>query len=147
MNTFKFTNAKGKVTFGRYQIRPETGDQSLSKDQDAKADPNYLTQEIRERVAQAPVWFKLFLEIAEEGDDLDNPSVAWPESRKKMELGSIEITRAVADNVAAERQLFFQPGALPSGIERPGSDDQGPYGRLSGLVRAPQGRVKRFCRT
>jgi catalase len=23
----------------------------------------------------------------------------------------------VADNVAAERQLFFQPGALPSGIE------------------------------
>ncbi len=117
VNTFKFTNAKGKEVFGRYQIRPETGDQSLSKDADAKADPNYLTQEIRERVAKAPVWFKLFLEVAEEGDDLDNPSVAWPESRKKLELGSIEVARAVADNVAAERNLFFQPGALTSGIE------------------------------
>ncbi len=117
VNTFKFTNAKGKVTFGRYQIRPETGDQSLSHDQEAKADSNYLTNEIRKRVDRAPVWFKLFLEIAEEGDDLDNPSVAWPESRQKMELGSVEIIRAVADNVAAERQLFFQPGALPSGIE------------------------------
>jgi len=117
VNTFKFTNAQGKVVFGRYQIRPETGDQSLSKDADAKADPNYLSQEIRERVANAPVWFKLFLEIAEEGDDLDNPSVAWPESRKKLALGSIEVVRAVADNVAAERNLFFQPGALTSGIE------------------------------
>jgi catalase len=117
VNTFKFTNAKGKATFGRYQIRPEAGDRSLPKEEDAKADPNYLSKEIRERVSRAPVWFKLFLEIAEEGDDLDNPSIAWPESRTKVELGSIEITEAVANNVAAERNLFFQPGALTSGIE------------------------------
>jgi catalase len=117
VNTFKFTNAQGKVTYGRYQIRPEAGDDFLTKDEDAKADPNYLSQEIRERVARAPVWFRLFLEIAEEGDDLDNPSIAWPQTRTKFELGSIEVTNAVADNVSAERRLFFQPGALTSGIE------------------------------
>ncbi len=117
VNTFKFTNAKGKETFGRYQIRPEAGDRSLPKAEDAKADPNYLSAEIRQRVSRAPVWFKLFLEIAEEGDDLDNPSIAWPETRTKLLLGTVEITRAVADNVSAERKLFFQPGALTSGIE------------------------------
>lgn len=117
VNTFKFTNAQGQVKFGRYQIRPEAGDDFLNEVEDAKADSNYLSQEIRERVARAPVWFRILLEIAEEGDDLNNPSVAWPQSRTKVELGSVEITRAMADNVAAERKLFFQPGALTSGIE------------------------------
>jgi len=31
VNTFKLTNDKGKVTYGRYQIRPLEGDQSLRK--------------------------------------------------------------------------------------------------------------------
>jgi catalase len=117
VNTFKFTNAKGEVTFGRYQIRPVGGEQSLSKEEVAKADPNYLSKEIRERVIRGPVRFKLVLEIAEEGDRLDDPSIAWPATRRKVELGTIEITKAVANNAAAERQLLFLPGALPPGIE------------------------------
>jgi catalase len=117
VNTFKFTNAKGKITFGRYQIQPLAGDQSLPKAEVAKANPNYLSKEIRERVTRGPVRFKLVLEIAEKGDKLDDPSIAWPPTRTKVELGTIEITKAVADNAAAERQLLFLPGALPPGIE------------------------------
>jgi catalase len=117
VNTFKFTNAKGAVTFGRYQIRSVDGDQSLPKAEVAKADPHYLAQEIRRRVARGPVRFTLVLEIAEHGDKLDDPSIAWPPTRRKVELGIIEITQAVADNAAAERQLLFNPGGLPPGIE------------------------------
>ncbi|HLX36185.1 MAG TPA: catalase, partial [Candidatus Binataceae bacterium] len=40
VNTFTFTNASGKATFGRYQIRPTAGEQFLSKDQIASADAN-----------------------------------------------------------------------------------------------------------
>jgi len=117
VNTFKFTNEKGKITFGRYQIRPVDGDKSLPQEEVAKADPNYLSKEIRERVTQGPVRFKLVLEIAEKGDKLDDPSIAWPTTRTKVELGTIEITKTVADNAAAECQLLFLPGALPPGIE------------------------------
>jgi catalase len=117
VNTFKFTNAKGTVTFGRCQIQPLEGNQSLPKAEVAKADPNYLSKEIRERVTRGPIRFKLVIEIAEEGDKLDDPSFAWPPTRTKVELGTIEITKAVADNAAAERQLLFLPGALPTGIE------------------------------
>jgi len=117
VNTFKFTNAKGTVTYGRYQIRPVDGDKSLPKEEVAKADQNYLSREIKERVDRGPVRFKLFLQIAEPGDNLDNPSIAWPDKRKQVELGTIEITKAVADNAAAERQLLFLPAALPAGIE------------------------------
>ena len=117
VNTFKFTSAEGKVTFGRYQIRPEAGDHSLTQDEIAKADPNYLSQEIKQRTANGPVIFKLLLQIAEQGDDLDNPSVAWPDSRTRIELGTIEITKPVDSNADAERTLLFLPGALPAGIE------------------------------
>ncbi len=117
VNAFKFTNAKGEVTYGRYQIRPFAGDHSLPKDELAKAAPDYLAKEVRERVAHGPIEFKLMLEIAEPGDKLDDPSVAWPPTRRKIELGTIEITQAVSDNAAAERQLLFLPAALPPGIE------------------------------
>jgi catalase len=117
VNTFRFTNAQGTVTFGRYQIRAADGDKSLSTAEVAKADPSYLTKEIRERVACGPVRFTLVLEIAEQGDKLDDPSIAWPPTRRKVELGTIEITQAVIDSAAAERQLLFNPGALLPGIE------------------------------
>jgi catalase len=117
VNTFKFINGKGTVTFGRYQIRPEDGDQSLPKAETAKVYPNYLSKEIRERITKGPIRFKLLLQIAEQGDELDDPSIAWPDARKRVELGTIEITQAVADNAAAELKLLFIPGALPPGIE------------------------------
>src|SRR5207249_6389765 len=36
INTFKFTNAKGVATFGRYQLRPVSGEKFLSKEQVSK---------------------------------------------------------------------------------------------------------------
>jgi catalase len=117
VNAFKFTNAQGAITFGRYQIRPEAGDRSLPKEELGKAAPNYLSQEMRERLTRGAVRFKLLLEVAEAGDHVEDPSIAWPQSRTKVELGSIEITSAVADSAAAEGRLLFNPANLPNGIE------------------------------
>ena len=83
----------------------------------AKAAPNYLSLEIRERLARGAVKFKLLLEIAEAGDNVEDPSIAWPQSRTKVELGTIEITGVVADSAAAEGRLLFNPANLPGGIE------------------------------
>ena len=116
VNTFKFTNAQGAVTFGRYQIRPVDGDRFLPHAEVTKAGPDYLSKEIGERLTRGPVRFKLLLEVARPGDKVGDPSIAWPETRIKVELGSIEITQAVAD-IAAERRLLFLPGAVAPGIE------------------------------
>src|SRR5580693_884528 len=88
-NTFKFTNAQGTVKFGRYQIRPGAGEHVLSAEQAAKADPNYLSKELRERVGRGPIVFTLRLQIAEPEDKLDDPSIAWPDARSTVELGTI----------------------------------------------------------
>jgi catalase len=117
VNTFKFTNAQGVVTFGRYQIRPEAGEHFLSKDEIAKADPNYLSAEIRERVGRGAIRFNLGLQIADAGDKLEDPSITWPETRRKVQLGTVEIDKLVPVSAAAQRDLLFNPIALPAGIE------------------------------
>jgi catalase len=117
VNTFKFTNASGKITNGRYQFLPSSGGHYLSDSQAAAAAPNYLTGEILARVKEGPVKFKFLVQIAEQGDKLDDPSIAWPASRRTVELGTISITKAVADNDAAQRELLFLPNAVPVGIE------------------------------
>ena len=117
VNSFKFTNAKGDVTVGRYQLQPVAGEHFLTKEQLAAMGPDYLTTEIRQRVRGGPVKFKLLLQVAAQDDKIDDPSIAWPDTRKKVELGTLAITKAVADSQTAEKKLLFMPGTLVSGIE------------------------------
>lgn len=117
INSFKFTNAKGAATFARYQLQPQAGAQYLTKEQVSTMGSDYLTNEIRERARRGPIKFKLLVQVAERDDKVDNPTIAWPDARKKVELGTITITKAVADSQAAEKKLLFMPGALVPGIE------------------------------
>ena len=117
INAFKFTNAKGVATHVRYQLQPAAGTKFLSQEQLATRGPDYLTEEIRERVKRGPVKFTLLAQVAEPGDAVDNPTIVWPDTRRRVKLGTISITKAVADSQAAEKKLLFVPGALVPGIE------------------------------
>lgn len=117
VNTFRFIDAKGVVTYGRYQFLPMDGDHYLSDEAADKVAPAFLQSEIRQRVTHRPVRFRLVLQIAQPGDKLDDPSIAWSSAHRTVELGRISITKAVADNVLAQRHLLFMPNALPPGIE------------------------------
>ncbi len=104
VNTFKFTNATGKMTYGRYQIIPVAPAEYLTDDQAKKQEPNYLQAEITQRVSKSPIQFKLMLQIAEKDDHVDDPSVAWPDSRQKIELGTISITKVIPDSAARREE-------------------------------------------
>ncbi len=78
---------------------------------------DYLASEIGQRVARAPVKFRLMLQIAQSGDVLNDPSVAWPDSRRTVELGVLFITKLAPDNNEAQHRLLFLPNALPASIE------------------------------
>jgi catalase len=116
VNAFKFTNAKGAVTFGRYQILPVGGEKILTQEQASKMGPDYLVDEIGERVRRGPVKFKLLLQVAEAADKIDDPSIAWPDSRKKVELGTIAITKTTTESHTGDKFLFL-PGTVVPGIE------------------------------
>jgi len=117
VNAFKFTNAKGKTCFIRYQILPEAGEHSLSDDAAGKAAPNYLMDELPARVVKAPVKFKLLAQIANEGDNINDPTTVWPAANRVVELGTIVLNKAVADQAGEQKKILFNPVALPAGIE------------------------------
>lgn len=117
VNAFKFTNEKGRAHFIRYQFIPVEGEHLITAEQMATAGPEYLQQEIKNRVAQHPVQFKLYAQIAEAGDKPDDPSIAWPAERKKVLLGIIEIKKLADNTAAGDKALSFTPNNIPEGIE------------------------------
>jgi catalase len=120
-NAFIFVNSKGQKQAGRYQIIPVGGSQYLD-DATAKAkSPSFLSEELQPRLSKAPAKFRLLLQLAEAGDQTNDSSEVWPDSRKTIELGIITINSVVPDSAAAERELAFDPTRLVDGIEL--SDD------------------------
>ena len=117
VNAFKFTNAKGVSRYARYQIIPAAGEHALSDAEAAKAAPNYLMDELPQRIAQGPVKFRLVAQVAGEGDSLDDPTSTWPPDRKIVALGTITLTKTVKDQATAQKLIMFSPLNLTAGIE------------------------------
>ncbi len=78
--------------------------------------PNYLAEEIGERVKHGPIRFVWYAQLAQDPDVIDDPSIAWPQSRKLVRLGVLSIDRLDGNTQAADRSLLFLPGNVPSGI-------------------------------
>ena len=117
VNSFKFTNAKGVSHFTRYQFIPEDGAHYLTAEETAAANPDYLQKEIPIRVAKHSIKFKMYAQVAEDADKIEDPSIAWPTGRKLVFLGTIEIKNMAANTVASDKALFFIPNNIPIGIE------------------------------
>jgi catalase len=116
INAFEFTNANGEKSYVRYQIVPLGGQEALSPSQLAKAGPNYLFDELSERLKRTQPKFRLIAQIAARDDVINDPSVIWPDDRKLVELGIIHLETLVPNNIEAEKTLAFNPLILLDGI-------------------------------
>jgi len=114
---FKFINAEGAITYGRYRIVPVAGVKHLSDDQVKDRSADYLMDEITERLKKAPVQYKILLQIAEPGDVTDDATARWPEDRKIVEMGTIELTAPVEDSAAEQQHIIFDPIPRIDGLE------------------------------
>jgi catalase len=117
LHAYRFLDADGGARFGRYRFEPEAGEAWLDA-QEAKAKPHeYLADELRERLAAGPVVFSLRLQLAEEGDVTDDPTVEWPEEREVVELGRLELTGLDTERDRGDDILVFDPVRVTDGIE------------------------------
>jgi catalase len=87
----------------------------------AKRPPDFLMQELPDRLKRGPVTFHLKAQLAAAGDSTKDPTKPWPDDRKVVELGVLTIDKAVPNSAEAEKKLLFLPGELTDGIEQ--SDD------------------------
>jgi len=66
VSAFEFTNAAGKSRYGRYRVLPLAGNEYLDETEAAARSPNFLFDEIKERVAKEPVRFRIAVQLAED---------------------------------------------------------------------------------
>jgi catalase len=111
-----FINQAGRKQPFRYIIAPEKI-VHLTRDEAAKKSPNYLIDDVPVRLAKGPITFHIKAQLAAPGDQTRDPTQPWPDDRKVVDLGTLTITRTVADSDAVQKKLLFIPGRLTDGIE------------------------------
>jgi catalase len=117
LHAFRFVNADGGESFVRYTWEPEGGEATLSADDAAGRGPDYLQKELADRLEHGPAAFALSVAIAEEGDPLEDPTAAWPEDRRQVVLGRLEVTGLAFDRERGDDVLVFDPTRVTDGIE------------------------------
>jgi len=116
VNAFEYTAANGHKSFVRYRFVPRDGEAFVpAADLPAKG-ASYLQEELSQRLAQGPVLFDWYAQIAESNDVIGDPSIAWPENRRLVKLGTIRLQRLAPDPVATDKATVFQPLNVPDGI-------------------------------
>jgi catalase len=134
-----FTNVEGETRFGRYRILPEAGNDFLDAAAVAGKGPNFLFDELPQRLAEGPISFKLQVQLAEPGDVVDDATIHWPEDRSLFELGTLTLNAVVPDDAAQQKQIIFDPIPRVDGIE-PSAD---PLLELRAAVYLISGRRRR----
>ena len=117
VNAFKFTDAAGKSNFVRYRFIPKAGEQFVPAAEIEARGADYLQEEIRTRLTKGPAEFEWFAQISGQGDKIDDPSIAWPEERQLVKLGTLTVERVEQDQSALEKASLFLPSNVPAGIE------------------------------
>ena len=117
VNAFRFVDAQGRGCYVRYRFVPQAGERFLDPAELKTKGANYLQKEIAARVAGSPVCFDWFAQLSAPSDAVDDPSVAWPEERPLVRLGTLAIERLAPDQAAAEKALLLLRGYVPPGIE------------------------------
>jgi catalase len=116
INAFLFTNKEGVSRHARYQIRPVAGESYLTDAEAQLRSPDYLFDELNERLSRSSIELKLSAQLAQNGDPVDDGSITWPDDRPQLDVGTIRLTVLTPDNQAAQRRLIYDPIHLADGI-------------------------------
>jgi catalase len=139
VTAMRFTNGAGASRFGRYRITPAAGVDHLDPATLVAKGPMFLFDELAERIKAGPIEFKLAVQLANDGDVVDDATVHWPADRTVADLGTIRLTTPVADNGVEQQRAIFDPIPRVDGIE-PSAD---PLLELRAAVYLLSGRRRR----
>jgi len=102
---------------GKWIFEPVGGTQGLSDDEAKAKGPDFLFDDLRQRVAAGGVAFDFNLQLAQPGDRIDSAVVPLPDDRKKVSLGRLTIQSVAADATGPCLAITYNPVVLPKGVE------------------------------
>ncbi|MCK8784029.1 catalase family peroxidase [Roseomonas sp. NAR14] len=134
LNSFTFTDAGGTARVVRWSLIPAAAPVPVTAEQLGQRGPDFLRQDIVERLRTGPVRWTLAVTVAEPGDPTADPTKPWPAERRTVEVGTLVIDAAQPEPEGACRDLNFDPAVLPDGMGT--SDDPFPAARSSAYAKS-----------
>lgn len=121
LHAFRFVNTSDEGQYARYHWEPEAGVAGQPLEELQKQPPSYLFEELEARLRKAPVVFNLVLQLAKDGDPIDDPTAPWPDDRPRVTIGRLEVIRPTTVEEIGDPVMLHDPTRLTDGIEA--SDD------------------------
>jgi catalase len=117
LHAYYLVDAEGRRRAFRYHwISTMAGDRTVTEKEAALRPPQFLVEEMRQRVARGPVRWELTFELAQDGDPTHDQLLAWPASRARIHAGTLTLTAEHPDQDVIEG-MVFDPTNVPAGIE------------------------------
>ena len=117
LHAYHLVDGEGRRQAFRYHwTSTMADDRAVSAREAALWPPQFLVEEMRQRVARAPVRWELTFELAQDGDPTDDQLRAWPASRARLHAGTLTLTGEHPDQDAVDG-MVFDPTNVPTGIE------------------------------
>jgi len=113
----KFIDANRAARHVRYRILPDAGNEYLDAEGAAAKGPNFLMEELAQRITTGPVKMKVTVQIADPGDVVDDATEHWPADRPQVLLGVITLTGLIPKDDAETSRIIFDPIPRVEGIE------------------------------
>jgi catalase len=139
VTAMRFSDKDGISRYGRYRIVPEAGNDYLDSAAVKAKSANFLFDELAERIAKGPIKFSIRVQLANDGDTVDDATAQWPEDRTVLNLGTLALTERVADSDHEQKHIIFDPIPRVDGID-PSND---PLLELRAAIYLLSGRRRR----
>ena len=115
LNAFRFINAAGDSIPVRWLLTPMQPFEAAST-ASAPQDKNYLFDALIAQIHRQPLRWHLIVIIGQPGDPTNDATIAWPEEREQVDVGTLTLDRVESDDTSAATDINFDPLVLPAGI-------------------------------
>lgn len=116
INAFYLIDDKGQKHAVRWQAVPKVENDSIVSAAESHHN-DALQLDLINHLKVDPIKFDLIFTFANSEDDENDPAIAWPDNRKTINAGTINIVSSQAQGDGACDGIRFDPLILPRGIE------------------------------
>ena len=117
LNAFRFVNADGQSQLVRWSMQHTEAEHFVDHATLATLGPDFLAQDLKQRLAQRPLSWRLVATLAQPGDPSNDATKVWPADREHVDIGTLIVRQAQDEADGPCRDYNYDPNILPVGIE------------------------------
>jgi catalase len=115
LNAFRFTNAEGASIAVRWMLVPGEPFEAAGA-APASDDAHFLFDGLIASIRQHPLQWHLIITVAQPGDSTNDATIAWPEGRAQVDVGTLTLDSVESEETSRARDINFDPLVLPAGM-------------------------------